>query len=156
MRAILLLGLFLALAPKVHAASELPDPMTDPSGSFGWLEGCWITRSGATREVWAQAGEAHLFGFNTVLKDGRVSFFEQLRIEKTGTAWSFFAYPRGKGPTVFPASAMGANTVTFRNDKHDFPQVIRYRRNGAGLTVEISHASGTDTRRWDFVPCKAD
>ncbi len=137
---------------SAHAADA-----PNPSMQLDWLGGCWITPSGTAREVWTPAGDGLLFGFNTVSRDGTVGFFEQLRIEKTGTGWTFFAYPRGTGPTVFSASdqdaAPGARTVTFRNEAHDDPQVIRYARDGDTLTVTISLANGDNPRRWTFNPC---
>ncbi|MEM1381323.1 MAG: DUF6265 family protein [Pseudomonadota bacterium] len=130
---------------------DAPNPSAP--GPFGWLEGCWVTQSGASEEVWAAAGESLLIGYNTVSRDGEVVFFEQLRIEETQEGWVFFAYPRGRGPTPFALAEQGESSASFANPDHDFPQVLRYSREGDTLTAVASLTSGERAQGWVYTPC---
>ncbi|MEM9170081.1 MAG: DUF6265 family protein [Pseudomonadota bacterium] len=126
-----------------------------PAGAdeLDWLVGCWETPSGGAREVWAKGGDGLYFGYAVQLRDGSVGFFEQLRIEKVETVWRYAAYPRGVGPTVFDGAA-GPDGFDVVNPAHDFPQRIRYARDGAALNAEISLASGEKPRRWRYRRCE--
>jgi hypothetical protein len=42
--------------------------------------------------------------------------------------------------------------VTFLNAEHDFPQRVRYWREGRELVAEISLKDGTKAQRWRYVP----
>ncbi len=133
-----------ALAPA--AASEGQEP-------FGWLAGCWITGSGATREVWAAEGDGLLFGYTVATRNGRIGFFEQLRLEKTAEGWVFFAYPRGVGPVRFGLVSQGPQTARFENTAHDFPQRIDYARDGDRLVATVALANGDREQRWSYTVC---
>ncbi len=131
-------------------ASSPPALAADPD----WLEGCWTTRSGETREVWARGADTLLFGYNVARKDDAVAFFEQLRLEKRDDGWAYFAYPRGNSPTRFDEADAGAGWIEVRNPAHDYPQRIKYARDGETLRAEISLIDGGDARVWDYKACK--
>ena len=127
-----------------------PVPVAEPP-AFSWLEGCWMTQDGAYREVWQRGGSDLLFGFATMSHEGEVVFFEQMRIEADTPA--FYAYPAGKGPSPFPLESSGSTEAVFANPNHDYPQRIRYAREGSGLVATISLADGSRPNRWAFTPC---
>ena len=145
----------LLLAAMLFAVAACAAPYKQaPQSELGWLDGCWQTRSGATQEVWSVSAPTLLFGYNTAQKDGEVSFFEQLRIEKSAQGWVYYAYPRGQGPTIFREKARAAGRIDFINPDHDYPQLIRYSRQGTVLTATIADASGSNARDWTYIPCK--
>ncbi len=121
--------------------------------SLDWLEGCWVTESGGTEERWMGAHGDLWFGVGLTLKDGRVVFFEQMRIDRAEDGFVFNAYPRGEGPSLFRSVAVGATAITFENPDHDYPQRIAYMRDGDGLTARISLADGTNPNDWSFRSC---
>ncbi|MEO1014326.1 MAG: DUF6265 family protein [Pseudomonadota bacterium] len=135
------------------AAVSFASPTPALAGDLDWLEGCWVTQSGETREVWARGAETLLFGYNVASKDGAVGFFEQLRLEKREDGWAYFAYPRGESPTRFNETIAGRAWIEFRNPSHDFPQRIRYALEGDVLRAEISLADGEDARAWLYASC---
>ena len=48
------------------------------------------------------------------------------------------AQPGGAPATAFALSAVGEQSATFHNPAHDFPQTVRYWREGARLHAEIA------------------
>lgn len=147
----------LAGAAFFLAACASPPAETPPETEahvFDWIADCWISETGATREVWQIGSNTLVFGFNLVQgEDGETAFFEQLRLEKDAEGWRFAAHPRGIAPTYFEQVEGGASSATFMNTENDYPQRIRYWRDGAGLSAEIALASGERPNAWRFSPC---
>ena len=98
-------------------------------------------------------GDAHLFGQSVTQKDGRSMFFEHLRIDLTADTPRLFAYPGGAGPTGFTAIAQGEQSVVFGNAANDYPQQIRYWREGEGLKAAISQLDGTKAIEFSYTSC---
>jgi len=117
-----------------------------------WLTGCWESADRSYREIWSPPEQGYFFGYAVTLKDGSVSFFEQMRIDP-GSPAMFNAYPAGIGPSPFPEKARTGASITFANPDHDYPQVIAYRTTEAGLSARISLPDGLNARDFDFVPC---
>ena len=150
-----------ALSPGISAQASEPD-----SPFFEWFTGCWQSLDGATREVWSQREGDHLFGYSVVLDPHQeiypakhVVFFELMRIDLLGGddhAASFLAYPSGEGPTRFNRVHFGERHVTYENPDTDFPQRIRYWRDGEDLKAEISTLDRKQTHSFAYVPCAAD
>ena len=86
------------------------------------------------------------------LKDGSVSFFEQMHITSSQPN-VFNAYPAGIGPSPFSESERTGGSITFANPEHDYPQLIAYRTIEAGLAARISSSDGSNVRDFDFIPC---
>lgn len=141
----------------VNACAGLPhenDPKVGDEAALAWLVGCWRTEDGETEERWVRAaGSDYLFGYSTSLKDSKVSFFEQLRLEPAEDEFVFFAYPRGVGPTRFSQAARTEGSITFENLENDYPQRITYKREGGMLNAEISKADGTNKVGWKYSGC---
>lgn len=91
--------------------------------------------------------------------DDRVSEWELMRIEldaQNGEGprirMGFFAAPQGRGWTTFAWSPDPARGVSFFNAANDYPQHIRYWREGKLLNAEISSLNGDNAKRWSFAP----
>lgn len=136
----------LAGCTSVSAADE-PDHQ-----ALHWLTGCWQSESGGTREVWSLSEGGYYFGYSVVMQNGQVVFFEQMRIDPARPP-VFNAYPAGSGPSAFPAIEMGDQTITFANANHDYPQKIRYWRDGEALRAKISLIDDGQPGTFDFVAC---
>lgn len=115
-------GITLLLAGIAANAAELP----------AWLAGHWKTSNGktTTEEIWLAPADGLMVGAGRTA-GGKKPFFEFLRIEARGDALVFVAQPRGAAPTEFAAIKVEADSVTFENPQHDFPQRVIYRRAGA-------------------------
>lgn len=142
-------ALIALLAACAHTTSE-------PSnvGAFGWLTGCWQSTNGATQEIWTESYEGLLFGHSVTVRDGRVVFFEDLRITPTQNGADFSASPGGATPTVFELIDQDATMARFENPKHDYPQIITYVRDAERLTATTSLIDGAQSRVFSFTACR--
>lgn len=143
-----MIGLIAALAAAQAQAPALPE----------WMAGCWEQRSGErlTVECWSIPEGAVMKGESVMTVAGKVAERETIEIvhEETddpAVPWmTYRATPSGAQPTAFhwvPSSAPG---LTFLNASHDYPQRIRYWREGNFLMAEIALADGSKARRWRY------
>ena len=133
---------------QLQAAS----PAAPPDHPLEWITGCWISESGAAKEVWSDAEAGYLFGYAVTLKEGGVSFFEQMRIQP-GPLYVLNVYPKGIGPSKFVESLQGDQSITFINAAHDYPQLIHYQRLGDELHAHIALEDGTNRRDFAYQSC---
>ena len=124
------------------------------SGVFGWIEGCWVSPDKSAQEVWVTDSEQSLAGFAVTLVNGEVRFYELLRIHRDiDGSWTYTAHPSGQASTSFAAVTIGTDSVLFANADHDYPQEIRYRRDGNRLIASISLLGGGEARSFDKQAC---
>ncbi|HSX62174.1 MAG TPA: DUF6265 family protein [Tahibacter sp.] len=92
-----------------------------------WLAGHWRVEDGGrvTDEVWLAPAQGLMTGMSRT-HGGKKPFFEFVRIEQRGDALVYVAQPRGGPATEFRAVQVDAQTITFENAQHDFPQRIVY------------------------------
>jgi len=144
----LLLSLaFLGACVQTSQAQE-----ADPN-RLDWLTGCWQSVDNGTREIWSGSEDGYYFGYSVVLKDGHAVFFEQMRVDPAPLP-IFNAYPGGNGPFPFPATEISEHSVTFANPEHDYPQKIKYWRDGDALKAVISRIDDSGSGAFNFVPCE--
>lgn len=127
----------------VAAAQALP----------GWMTGCWIEERGArwTEECWTMPRAGTMLGSGRAGKDTALSNWETMQILPDAEAGlAFWGAPSGVGRTRFALISQTVDQVVFVNRAHDYPQRIRYWRDGAGLNAEISLADGTKAMRWQY------
>jgi hypothetical protein len=128
-------------------------PAPDSDHPLGWISGCWENADGDYREVWSAPDHGYLFGYAMSLKSHAVTFFEQSRIDP-GEAFTFNAYPGGKGPSPFREIERGENFIVFADASHDYPQRIRYTSDGDRMTAEISLIDGSKGQGFAFRACR--
>lgn len=147
--AVVLLLVTPATAIAQSAEPELPS----------WLAGCWEMRDGErwAEECWTIPRGGMMLGSGRSGSADRVSSWESMRIsldEPNGDGpvirMAFAASPHGKGWTTFGWSPSEEAGVTFHNVANDYPQRVRYWREGELLKAEISLADGTRPTRWTF------
>lgn len=145
-----LTGLVLALAAAPLAAIDSPPP-TMP----GWLAGAWEQREGESwsDEFWTPPRAGLMIGAARMGKGDRIDLFEHTRIVRMPDgAIEFVAQPFGNPAVHFPLVASGPQMVQFANAANDYPQRIRYWREGAALKAEISQLDGSRKVGWTFAP----
>jgi hypothetical protein len=145
----------LAVLPTL-AAAQAPSA----TASLAWLTGCWERRDGATlvEEQWTAPRAGVLLGTARTVRGDALGDWEFSRIyEAPDGTLVYAAQPSGRPATEFrmarPANATAAtwSTLTFENRTTDFPQVVRYRRQGAdSLLAQIEGPQGGQTRRVDY------
>lgn len=144
---------FILTILSLFMSSALAQDQKSPE--LDWFAGCWQTAGGDTREVWSSSEDRYHFGYSVVFDQGQAVFFEQMRIDP-GPNPVFNAYPRGQGPSAFPATEISESAITFANAEHDFPQQIRYESVGETLEAVISRLDDSDQRHFKFVPCERE
>lgn len=122
--------------------------------SLAWLTGCWQAVNGeaGSGEHWLPPAGGTMFGVSRTVKNGETVEFEfvQLRVNAEGKL-VFIALPSGQKETTFVASAVGKDSVTFENPRHDFPQKVIYRLQGSDrLVARIEGTRGGTLRGVDF------
>ena len=71
---------------------------------------------------------------------------------EAGIGMTFFASPGGTNRTAFKWTPSEEKGVTFTNAAHDYPQQIRYWREGRDLLAEVSLIDGSKVQRWRYAP----
>lgn len=139
MMAILAVGGPAAAAPEVAA---LP----------GWMAGCWIDERADrwTEECWTTARAGSMLGAGRSGKGAALRNWEAMQILQSGDGVAFWAAPDGAGRTRFAMISSTASEVVFANPAHDYPQRIRYWREGDMLNAETALADGSKAMRWRY------
>jgi hypothetical protein len=135
----------LALATPLAAQDRAPFPE--------FLRGEWIQRDGEnwTREVWAN-GDVRMLGTSSEGTGDVVQTRENLAIERAGDRLVLIAQPGDSPPVVFPVVRQDETSIEFANPQHDYPQRIRYWREGDLLKAEIALIDGTQAVGWTYQP----
>ena len=133
----------------------VPNAQPAAANHLDWLTGCWQSDDESTREIWSVSDGGYLFGYSVVFEDDQAIFFEQMRID-LGETPIFNAYPRGIGPSAFPAIEITDQSVTFANGDHDYPQKIRYQRDDNRLNARISKIDDSDPVDFAFLSCEGE
>ncbi len=119
-----------------------------------WLAGCWVSADKGSQEVWAIESDYSLIGFAVSIADGKAVFYEVLSIKRNdeGT-WAYTAHPSGQASASFIVTDQGDTSVVFTNPDHDYPQEIRYEREGNQLYASISLLGGENPTSFDKLAC---
>ena len=109
-------------------------------GDLHWMVGAWAYDHGdrLVEEHWIQPEGGTMLGVNRTVNESGTSFFEYLRIERSGDEVVLLASPLGRcPPTPFVLVDRGKRRAVFENPEHDFPQRIIYWREGNALFARI-------------------
>ena len=141
------LGAALALLLMGQAA---PPTRVD---DLAWLSGRWATNDGGrwTEEVWSGPRGGTLMGFSWTGEGTNISEYEYLRVQSGEDHEIVYLAQPGGGPGVgFYLVQADGTGVTFENPTHDFPQRIRYQRNGDVMVATISKLDGSNAMSWTY------
>jgi hypothetical protein len=147
--------MIIVMAMLVAAASVASERPAMPD----WLTGCWEQRSGErwTEECWSAPRGGLMIGYSRSGEGRVLTEWEvmQIALEETQAPAEaklvFWAAPSGQGRTRFTWAPSSEPGVTFVNSANDYPQRIRYWRQGSDLLAEISMSDGSKAHRWRFV-----
>ena len=143
-----ILTLFAALVPgALFADTSVPLP--------AWMTGAWAFQNGTDwgDEYWTAPRGGMMIGAARMGKADKLIVWEHTRIAYDDECkLAFWAMPRGQPATKFCMSEQTATSVTFKNTAHDYPQRVRYWRDGKMLRAEISLLDGTKPYRFDYLP----
>ena len=142
-----LLALSAPAAAQPGTAATLPD----------WLAGYWQAQDGIawSDEMWNAPRGGIMLGIGRAGSGPQTQSWETMRIMvKPDGAIALLAQPRGVPATEFPAVSIGEDSIEFANSAHDYPQRIRYWRQGQLLMAETSKLDGSEAQRWNFRPAE--
>lgn len=132
------------------AAAEKPAPLPD------WMAGAWQQESGDEAwadEYWTRPRGGLMLGAARIGQGDTLGIFEHTRIvRKEDGTLSFYAQPSGAPAAEFPMVTRGTAMIEFANPAHDYPQRIRYWRDGDRLKARISLMDGSKAHEWDYGP----
>ena len=132
--------LALALAATLSAVPPCPaaDAGAVTADALAWLAGSWSGDDQGTlnEEAWTAPSGGLLLAVHRDVRQGKAVGFEFLRIEAVGGRLTYRAMPGGQPATDFTLVEHGAGCVAFQRAGTDFPQRVRYWREG-----EVLHAS---------------
>lgn len=148
MRHSAILALTLAsLTSFALAAEPAPTPAPD------WIAGAWTEAKGDnwTEEFWTPMRGGIMIGAGRSGKGAALTSWEQPRIERGADGvLTYWGSPGGAKPVPFRMASSTATEIVFANPAHDYPQRIRYWRDGKLLNAEISRADGSNSMRWTY------
>ena len=120
-----------------------------------WLAGTWAMEDGATwaDELWTDPRGGVMLGvartgFGPELQSWELA---QIVTRKDGSL-AYVVQVKGQDPVTFPLVLISAEAIEFANPAHDYPQRIRYWRQGKLLMAEVSKTDGSKAQRWNYRP----
>lgn len=143
------------LLAAVLLIAATPAPTVD---DLAWMAGSWVEEGGAgaaggrwTEEYWTIPRGGVMLGASRSGRGAALGEFEFLRL-RTGEdgVVAYVAQHGGGTPVAFPLADHDAMSATFENAAHDYPQRIRYRRDGDVMTATISAIDGSKARSWVY------
>ena len=152
------MGMKMRAAAAAALLGAAPPAVPDVN-DLGWMAGCWEQREGDrwTEECWTAPRGGLMLGSSRAGRGDRISEWESLRIQSEApngdgpvVRLGYFASPGGNGWTLFAWSRNDGPGITFFNVANDYPQRIRYWREGAALVAEIALEDGSKARRWRY------
>ncbi|BBF70766.1 DUF6265 family protein [Sphingomonas bisphenolicum] len=126
-------------------AGELPD----------WLTGEWLQKRDDrwTEEVWTLPRGGTMIGVGRTGRGETLRSWEVMRIVRAADgSLTLHAAPEGGATTIFPVVAEGVRDISFANPNHDYPQRIRYWREGRLLMAETARMDGSQAQNWTYSP----
>jgi uncharacterized protein DUF6265 len=127
-----------------------------------FMAGCWrgASEGGAViDEYYTPPSDNMMLGLSRYTKGGRVTSYEFSTISAQGDSDLVLTpRPEGETPADFHLTKLQPGMAVWSNPKHDFPQVISYRRLGKdslAARIEGPGAGGTQSSEWKMgrVPC---
>ena len=134
--------LLMAAAPADVAIDDL-----------AWMSGRWESVSGErwVEEIWSAPRGGTMFAMSRTGSGDSLVEYEFIRLQRGEDGiLAFLASPGGRPAVPFRLIESGATSATFANPGHDYPQRIRYEREGDILRATISAADGGEARSWAF------
>lgn len=128
----------------------------EPSNGLpGWMTGAWASQNGDEwgDEFWTPPRGGIMIGAARIGKGDRLVIWESTRIafDEDGKL-AFWAMPRGAPASKFAVVKVGEREIIFANAAHDYPQRIRYWRDGSALKAEISLMDGSKAHQFSYQP----
>lgn len=119
----------------------------------GWITGAWARSEGNkwADEFWTPPRAGIMIGASRSGVGEKLEFWEHMRIvTETDRTIVFWAIVADQQPVRFVATKNTASEIIFENPAHDYPQRIRYWREGKELKAQISQIDGSNAEEFGF------
>ena len=120
-----------------------------------WMAGAWALADGErwTEEFWTAPRGGVMLGASREGEGETLRTWEAIRIvRKADGTLAYIPMPNGGAPVEFALVRQDAQSIEFANPAHDFPQRIRYWREGDRLHAEIALLDGSRAVSWGYAP----
>jgi hypothetical protein len=127
-------------------------PQTQVS-DLAWMSGRWLTGANGrwTEEIWSGPRGGTLMGFSWSGEGAAIDTYEYIRVQPgEDDEIIYLAQPNGGAGVGFYLVRAEGTTATFENPTHDFPQRIRYARDGDTMVATISRIDGSNAMSWTY------
>jgi len=145
--------MILSIAALVLCGGVAAAQQAAPAKPPGWMAGCWVEQAGSrwAEECWTSPRAGMMLGSSRSGDGTALRSWEAAQILPDASGrLTFWASPNGEGRFPFPLASYTETEMIFANPAHDYPQRIRYWREGAALNAEISMMDGSKPMRWHF------
>ena len=144
------------LAVVALAAALVSAPLVAQEPAFpSWMAGAWTLSDGErwTEEFWTHPRGGLMIGASREGQGETLRSWEAIRIvRKPDGTLAYIPMPNGGPPIEFALVREDARSIEFANPAHDFPQRIRYWREGETLHAEIALIDGSRAVSWSYAP----
>jgi len=144
---ILLIGILIISCnqtKKEKQSSEIKSPITiEKSENFDWLLGKWKRlkekEGKETFENWYKIKETQYSGLGFTMQNGDTIKQEKILLTKTNGKWNLSVkVPEEPESVTFKGISYNENEFTSGNDELDFPNKIKYWKNGNRINARVS------------------
>jgi len=145
--------LSIALAAVVPPGAGDAQSSRSDTVAPGWMTGCWSQQDPPkwTEECWMAPRGGVMLGAGRAGAGDKLDEWEAMQIMPgTDGKLIYWAAPGGGARVAFTEVSRGSGEIVFANAAHDYPQRIRYWREGAMLNAEISLIDGSKALRWQY------
>lgn len=118
-----------------------------------WMTGAWDRADGESwaDEYWTPPRAGIMIGASRSGEGEKLQFWEHMRIVREADGrLAFWAIASDQKPVRFAAVKKTAEQIVFENPAHDYPQRIRYWRDGKELKAQISLIDGSKANDFSF------
>lgn len=145
------------LAALVLTAVLAAAPLTaqGPAPFPAWMAGAWTLAEGErwTEEFWTAPRGGVMLGASREGQGDTLRTWEAIRIvRRADGTLAYVPMPNGGTPVEFALVRQDTQSIEFANPAHDFPQRIRYWRDGDRLHAEIALIDGSRAITWSYAP----
>jgi hypothetical protein len=118
----------------------------------GWMTGAWSRSDGENwaDEYWTPPRAGIMIGAGRSGEGDKLQFWEHMRIVREESGLVFIAVAGDQKPVRFVEAKRLGREIIFENGAHDYPQRIRYWREGKQLKARISMIDGSRPVEFSF------
>lgn len=128
-----------------ESSNKAPSELTQEAENFDWLLGEWVRLDEEdgkrTFENWQKNSETEYSGIGFTMQSGDTIKQEKIRLIKANGKWNLTVRtPDETKATIFKMIDHTESEFTCENKEIDFPNKIRYWKNGNKINASVSNA----------------